>query len=73
MDLIRHFPKEDIQMVNLVCSVHDTGCLGLVNWDDPEGWYGEKGGKGVQDAEHVYACGGFMLMYSKTNTILWSN
>ena len=20
---------------------HDTGCLGLVHWDDPEGWYGE--------------------------------
>ena len=24
--------------------MHDTGCLGLVNWDDPEGWYGEGGG-----------------------------
>ena len=21
--------------------MHDTGCLGLVRWDDPEGWYGE--------------------------------
>ena len=21
-------------------SIHDTGCLGLVHWDDPEGWYG---------------------------------
>ena len=21
-------------------SMHDTGCLGLVHWDDPEGWYG---------------------------------
>ena len=26
--------------------MHDTGCLGLVHWDDPEGWYGEGGGKG---------------------------
>ena len=25
---------------------------------------------GVQDGEHVYTCGGFMLMYGKTNTIL---
>ena len=25
-------------------SMHDTGCLGLVYWDDPEGWYGEGGG-----------------------------
>ena len=22
-------------------SMHDTGCLGLVHWDDPEGWCGE--------------------------------
>ena len=22
--------------------MHDTGCLGLVHWDDPEGWYGRK-------------------------------
>ena len=27
-------------------SMHDTGCLGLVHWDDPEGWYGgEEGGE----------------------------
>ena len=25
-------------------SMHDIGCLGLVHWDDPEGWYGEGGG-----------------------------
>ena len=48
----------------------DTGCLGLVHWDNPEGWDGEGGGKGIQDGEHVYTCGGFMLMYGKTNTIL---
>ena len=30
-------------------SMHDTGCLGLVHWDDPEGWDGEGAGKGVQD------------------------
>ena len=50
--------------------MHDTGCLGLVHWDDPEEWYGERGGSGVQDGEHVYTHGGFMLMYGKTNTIL---
>ena len=27
-------------------------------------------GRGVQDGEYVYTCGGFMLMYGKTNTIL---
>ena len=51
-------------------SMHDTGCLGLVHCDDPEGWYGEGGWRGVQDGEHVCTCGGFMLMYGKTNTIL---
>ena len=49
--------------------MHDTGCLGLVNWDDPEGWYREGGGRKVQDGEHVYTRGGFMLMYGKTTTI----
>ena len=51
-------------------SMHDTGCLWLAHSDDPEGWYGEGGGRGVQEWEHVYTRGGFMLMYGKTNTIL---
>jgi len=41
-------------------SMHDTGCLGLVHWDDPEGGYGEGGGRRVQDGEHRYTCGGFI-------------
>ena len=51
-------------------SMHDTGCSGLVHWDDPEGWYGEGGMRGLRDGEHVYTCGRIMLMYGKTNTIL---
>ena len=50
--------------------MHDTGCLGLVHWDDPEGWDGEGSARGVQDGEHMYTCGGFMSMYGKTNTIM---
>ena len=42
----------------------DTGCSGLVHWDDSEGCYGEGGGRGVQDWEHVYTRGRFMLMYT---------
>ena len=34
-------------------SMHETGCSGLVHWDDPEGWDGE-GGSGVQDRGHMY-------------------
>ena len=33
-------------------SMHDIGCLGLVHWDDPEGWYGEGGG--FRLGTHVY-------------------
>ena len=50
--------------------MHNSGCSGLVHWDDPEGWDGEGGGRGVQDGEHRYTHGGFMSMYGKTNTIL---
>ena len=53
-----------------LCSIQDTGCLGLVHWDDPERWYGEGGGRGVQDWELMYTRGGFMSMYGKTNTVL---
>ena len=42
-------------------SMQDTGCLGLVYWEDPEGWYGEGGGRGFQDGEHVYTLGEFMF------------
>ena len=52
-------------------SMHDdTGCLGLVHWDDPERWYGEGGGRRVQDGEHMYTCGGFISIFGKSNTIL---
>ena len=51
-------------------SMQDTGCSGLVHWDDPEGRYREGGGRGLQDGEHVYTCRGFMLMCDRTSTIL---
>ena len=51
-------------------SMQDTGCFGLVHWDNPEGWYGEGGGRGVQEWELMYTRGGFMLMYGKTNAVL---
>ena len=49
--------------------MHDTGCLELVHWDDPEGWDGEGGGRVFRDGEHMYTHGGVKLMYGKTNTI----
>ena len=50
--------------------MHDTGCPGLMHWDDPEEWDGLGVGEGVQDGEHMYTHGGFKSMYGKTNTIL---
>ena len=29
-------------------SMHDTGCLGLAHWDDPEGWNGGEEGGGFR-------------------------
>ena len=46
-------------------SMHNTGCLGLVHWNDPEGWYGEGGGRRVQDGEHMCTCGGFISRLAK--------
>ena len=28
--------------------MQNTGCLGLVHWDDPERWYGEGGRRGFR-------------------------
>ena len=50
--------------------MQNTGCSGLVHWDDPERWYGEGGGRWVQDWELLYIHGGFMSMYGKTNIVL---
>ena len=48
--------------------MHDTGCLGLVHWDDPEGWYEEGGGRGFRMGKCTPVAD--LLMYGKTNTIL---
>ena len=75
---VGRFSENDIETCIISCmkrvtspgSMHNTGCLGLVHWDDPEGWYGEGGGRGVQNGEHMYTCGGFISIFGKTNTIL---
>ena len=47
--------------------MHETGCSGLVHWDDPEGWDGEGGGKEGQDGERMCTHGWFMGMYGKNH------
>ena len=46
-----------VKQISSPGSRQDTGCSGLVHWDDSEGWYGEGGGRRVQDGEHMYTCG----------------
>ena len=35
-------------------SIHDTGCSGLVHWDDPEGWDGREVGGMVRWGTRVH-------------------
>ena len=48
--------------ITSLCLMQDTACLGLVHGDDPEGCYGEGGGRGVHVWERMYTRGGFMSM-----------
>ena len=46
--------------------IQDTGSSGLVNWDDPEGWYGEGDGWGIQD-------GGTRVHLWRIHVDVWQN
>ena len=35
----------------------DSGHSNLVHWDNPEGWDGEGGGRGIQDGGLMYTHG----------------
>ena len=51
-------------------SMHDTGCSGLVHWDDPEGWYGEGGGRGFRMGNTCTPMPDSGQCMAKTTTIL---
>ena len=45
------------QIIPLIASqgsMHDTGCLGLVHWDDAEGWNRWEGGSGLGTDVHPW-------------------
>ena len=55
-------------------SMHDAGCLGLVHWDDPEGWCGEGGGRREEGSgwgTHVYYLNNFLLLKKKKQTFMF--
>ena len=41
-----------VKQITSTGSMHETGCSGLVHWDDSEGWDGEGAGWGT----HVHPC-----------------
>ena len=52
-----------VKQISSPGSMHETGCSGLVHWDDPEGWDGEGSGREGQDGEHIYTHDWFMWIY----------
>ena len=56
-----------VKQITCPGSMHETGCSGLVHWDDAEGWDGEGRRRGVQDGGHMYTHGWFMSMYGKNH------
>ena len=49
--------KSYVKRISSPGSMHETGCSGLVHWDDPEGWDGEgsrRGGSGWGTHVHLW-------------------
>ena len=51
-------------------SMHETGCSGLVHWDDPEGWDGEGGGGMFRMGDTCTPMADSCQCMAKTTTIL---
>ena len=51
---LKHVKYHIVKRIASPGLMYDPGCSGLMHWDDPEGWDGEGGGRGIQDGEHKY-------------------
>ena len=51
-------------------SMHETGCSGLVHWDDPEGWNGEGMRGGLRMGNTRTPMADSCQCMAKTTTIL---
>ena len=51
-------------------SMNETGCSGLVYWDDPEGWDGEGGGRGFRMGNTCKFMADSCQCIAKTTTVL---
>ena len=59
-----------VKQITIPGSMHETGCLGLVHWDDPEGWDGEAGGRGFRMGNTCTPMADSCECMAKTTTIL---
>ena len=50
--------------------MHETGCSGLVHWDDPGGWDGERDGRGFCLGNTCAPMADSCRCLAKTTTIL---
>ena len=50
-------------------SIHEAGHAKLVLWDNPEGWGGEGGGRGIQNGSYTHMADSHQCV-AKTTTIL---
>ena len=50
--------------------IHETGHLKPVLWENPEGWGGERGGRGAQVGDTCAPMGDSCQYMAKTTTIL---
>ena len=53
--------------------MHETGCSGLVYWDDPEGCDGEGGGRGFRMGNMCTPMADSCKCMAENTTILLSN
>ena len=65
--------KQILTLITSPGSMHETGCLGLVHWDDPEGWDVEGVGRGVQDGDTCIPMADSCQCMAKTTTVLSRN
>ena len=56
-----------VKQISSPGSMHETGCSGLVHWDDPGGWVGEARRREVLDGEHICTSDWLMSMFGKNH------
>ena len=65
----QHRVKYCVYLKEISGLMHETGCSGLVHWDDPGGWDGERGGRGFWMGNTCASVADSCQCLAKTTTI----